>query len=279
MYKGFDFQQLGGMPLNQQRLEWMQEAYAGLSGALAGMAGDNVIVSGCVAVGSNVSDGWIVCRGELLPFVGSQTGVLDTFLIRETRTPLTFKDGTQKNVQFSRYAQFGTSGDAIPWNSLTRLPSLKGISADLSGHIANKSNPHGVTKTQVGLSNIPNSITADPTSNSAAVIASTAMVHSAIGNIHQKITVYKQPLSLTASQVFFAIGKTITPRDYQVLARIVEDGSLDIGNGVRAIQNAITSVALATVPGTMGTVIEVKYDRTKLSTTNGCFLYCSLIHI
>lgn len=131
IHKGFDFTQLGGMPLNQQRLEWMQQAYAELSGSLAALLGNNVIVSGCIVSGNTVSDGWIVVNGELLPFAGSQTGVLDTFLIRETLTPLVFKDGTQKNVQFSRFAQFGTSSDAIRWDSLTRLPSYAFIASRL----------------------------------------------------------------------------------------------------------------------------------------------------
>jgi len=131
IHKGFDFTQLGGMPLNQQRLEWMQQAYAELSGSLAALLGNNVIVSGCIVSGNTVSDGWIVVNGELLPFAGSQTGVLDTFLIREALTPLVFKDGTQKEVQFSRFAQFGTSSDAIRWDSLTRLPSYAYIASRL----------------------------------------------------------------------------------------------------------------------------------------------------
>ncbi|MFV0310524.1 MAG: hypothetical protein ACK5KN_02605 [Dysgonomonas sp.] len=131
IHQGFDFAQLGGFPLNQQRLEWMQTAYAELSGGLAAMFGDNVIVSGCIVSGQSVSDGWIVVNGELLPFLFSQTGVLDTFLIRTDLTPLTFKDASNKSVQFRKYAQFGTSSDAIAWNTLKRLPSYAFIASHL----------------------------------------------------------------------------------------------------------------------------------------------------
>lgn len=126
IHKGFDFSQNGGFPINQQRLEYMQSAYSDLSQAFASLIGDNVIVSGCVTNGTNVSDGWICVGGELLPFVGSPSQT--TFLIRETKTPLFFQDGQNKEVQFSRFAQFGTGVDAKQWSGLSRLKLLKDLS-------------------------------------------------------------------------------------------------------------------------------------------------------
>ncbi|WP_221412146.1 hypothetical protein, partial [Dysgonomonas sp. ZJ279] len=137
IHKGFDFSQLGGFPLNQQRLEYMQAAYTELSGALASVFNGNVILSGCIIAGLNVSDGWVVVNGEILPFLGSTTGTQTTFLVRETRTPILFKDGQNRNVQFSRFCQFGSGTGAIAWSSLTRLNSLLAI----SNHVNRVDNP------------------------------------------------------------------------------------------------------------------------------------------
>jgi hypothetical protein len=195
IHQGFDFAQLGGFPLNQQRLEWMQTAYAELSGGLAAMFGDNVIVSGCIVSGQSVSDGWIVVNGELLPFLGSQTGVLDTFLIRTELTPLTFKDASSKSVQFRKYAQFGTSSDAIAWNTLKRLASY----TDISAHISRTDNPHGVTKSQVGLSNLPNAISDSTSLASSTTLATSkavSIVSTAVTNLGNRFTLKRYVLSV-----------------------------------------------------------------------------------
>ncbi|MDU1893101.1 MAG: hypothetical protein E6767_20685 [Dysgonomonas sp.] len=179
IHRGYDFTQLGGFPLNQQRLEYMQTAYAELSGGLAGLFGDNVIVSGCVVSGNTVTDGWIVVNGVLYPFLGTTTGALDTFLIREARNPLTFKDGSEKEVQFNLYAQFGTSDGAIQWSSLKRLPSLLAV----KNHMEATNNPHSVTKAQVGLGNIPNAKTDDPNVSDSDILATSAAVNAINGRI------------------------------------------------------------------------------------------------
>lgn len=190
IHKGFDFKQLGGFPTNQQRLEYMQEAYTGIADALVGLVGGNAIVSGCVVAGNNVSAGWVVIGGELLPFLGSSTGVQTTVLVRETKTALTFLDNSNKEVQFSRSVQFGTGTGAIAWSSLVRVPSLIGINnslksintslttdaQNLTNHINNKANPHTVTKSQVGLSNIPNAKTDDPKVSDSNILATSKAV-------------------------------------------------------------------------------------------------------
>jgi hypothetical protein len=206
IHRGYDFSQLGGFPINQQRLEWMQTAYAELSGGLAALFGDNTIVSGCIVNGNNVSDGWIVYDGELLPFIGTQTGVLDTFLIREAQTPLTFKDSSQKNVQFSRFAQFGTSDNTIPWDNLRRLPSLASMAEYLSKHLADKDNPHKVTKAQVGLGNLPNAVSDSTTLASGTTLATSkavSIVASEITKLSKKLTLKRYTLSVDRATGFY----------------------------------------------------------------------------
>lgn len=122
IHKGFDFSQMGGFPLNQQRLEHMQSAYAGLSDAMVGMIGDKAIVSGCVVNGNRVSDGWVVIGGELLPFVGGTQ--IATVIVKETKTNLIFKNGENKAVQFSKYATFGVGAEAVNWTDLVRIANI-----------------------------------------------------------------------------------------------------------------------------------------------------------
>lgn len=126
IHKGFDFSQMGGFPLNQQRLEYMQSAYAGLSDAMVGMIGDNAIVSGCVVNGNRVSDGWVVISGELLPFVGGTQ--IATVVVKEIKTNLMFKNGDNKAVQFSKYATFGVGAEAVNWTDLMRCKLIKDLS-------------------------------------------------------------------------------------------------------------------------------------------------------
>jgi len=174
--KGFLFNEPDGFPLNQQRLEWMQEAYSAIFDGFAAMIGDNVIMSGCIVAGNTVSDGWVVLNGALYPFKGTSAGVQASILIRETKTPLTFKNGQQKEVQFYKYVEFGIGTGAIAWNSLTRLSSLKNISE----HLKDKNDPHDVTKEQVGLGNIPNAKTDDPTVSDSDILATSKMVHNTV---------------------------------------------------------------------------------------------------
>ena len=129
-HKTFDFSKQGGMPLNQQRLEYMQQSYTEALQAVSNLMGDMVIVSGCVVNGNNVTDGWVVVGGELLPFrTGTNTG---TFMVRESSTNLEFKDGQNKPVQISRYCEFGLGIGSYNWSALTRLSTIKQQLADLN---------------------------------------------------------------------------------------------------------------------------------------------------
>lgn len=123
-HKSFDFTKLGGFPLEQERLSWMQQSYTEALQAVSSLIGDNVIVSGCVVAGSNVTDGWVVVGGELLPFKGGVKQ--DTFSIRNIATALEFEDASFKEVQFYKYCEFGTD-NPINFDSLTRLKTVKDI--------------------------------------------------------------------------------------------------------------------------------------------------------
>lgn len=128
-YKRFDFTQQGGFPMNQQRLEFMQEAYAGLAEVIAQNLGNNVIAAGVdIPVnGNTVTDGWIVVNNQLMPFIGSndeeKTVYPYVFDIITEKTPLTFKNQIKREVQFYTYATLNPAG-AYNLASLKRLNIL-----------------------------------------------------------------------------------------------------------------------------------------------------------
>ncbi|MDY0104386.1 MAG: hypothetical protein RBS07_15730 [Lentimicrobium sp.] len=124
MHKKFDFTQLGGFPLEQERLKFMQEAYEAIDANLVAAIGNNCIVSGVIvtelAIGYDVADGFIIHNGELLPFVGSNGGLTLKYSIIESNTALEFGDGIEKTVQFYKYAARVSIGQ-FNISDLTRL--------------------------------------------------------------------------------------------------------------------------------------------------------------
>lgn len=185
--KRIDFNNLGGFPLTQDVLAYMQSSYRDAISGLARVCGDKVIVSGITDTGTTVTDGWILHNGELLPFVGGPKQ--STYIIIDDNGTEQFEDGTPRTVYFNRYARFGSGGTAF--SDLLRLDSiaalknglgtlnsnLTALNNTLQLHINNKGNPHTVTKKQVGLENIPNAISDDPSTNRSDVLATTRAVY------------------------------------------------------------------------------------------------------
>lgn len=111
--KRFDFTQIGGFPLTQERLAWMQDSYINAINALSAMAGNTAcavvgvkLVAGDWVMGGTLSDGWVFHpTSGLMPFVGgaftpSTMGVTYT----ESFAPLTFGNNSTQNVQVTRFA-------------------------------------------------------------------------------------------------------------------------------------------------------------------------------
>lgn len=119
-----DFTNLGGMPVTQTRLDFLQQSYLTAFGALAKLCGDKTILHGVDVAGGVVSDGWISYNGELLPFIGGAAAT--KVIIVETTTPFTFADTVVHDVHFDRYATLGSVG-GFDFTDLTKLVSLKNI--------------------------------------------------------------------------------------------------------------------------------------------------------
>lgn len=126
MNKRIDLSNLGGFPLEQDTLQFMQDSYRGAFSALAKLAGSKVILHGVEVNGSNVSDGWIAYNGELIPFIGGS--VAADVVISETPNAVqsTFEDGTIRDVYFTKTATCGISGE-FPFSDLERLSALQNV--------------------------------------------------------------------------------------------------------------------------------------------------------
>lgn len=112
-----NFQQSVGFPLETDILNAMQTAYT-LFNALGHIAGEKSILSGCVTVGQNVTDGVIFLNGEVLEFRGGF--VQTTIVIQEEITSLEFEDGTFKEVVKVRFATFGVASTSYLWADFKR---------------------------------------------------------------------------------------------------------------------------------------------------------------
>lgn len=112
-----------GFPLYTDTLAEAQGAW-NVFNAFCGMAGDKVIISGCVQTGSYVSNGFIVIDGEVLPFKGGTLGVSVT--IKEEITEREFKNKSRKPVFIKRTAVFGSStpDKTFAWADFKRFDDL-----------------------------------------------------------------------------------------------------------------------------------------------------------
>lgn len=119
-----NYSNLGGMPLTQNRLDFMQQSYLAAFGAIAKLCGNKSILFGVEHTGGDVSDGWIVVDGELLPFAGGSYGT--RVVIIETALSLAFADSSMHDVEFTRYATCGSLG-GFAFSDLIPLLSLQNV--------------------------------------------------------------------------------------------------------------------------------------------------------
>lgn len=130
-----DFSRLGGLPVTQYTFAFMQAAFTDTINAIAALLGPNAILSGVTVVGSNVSAGWVLINGEILPF---EAGVKTDFVeVYETVAQRTYADNADKDVYYTRKARCVVTGP-ISFASLQQASIVpKGVINMWSGAIAN----------------------------------------------------------------------------------------------------------------------------------------------
>lgn len=123
MNKRIDFSKLGGYPLAQEDLDWLQSSYQAAFAVMADLIGDKVIIKGMVEAGGSVTAGWISIGGELVPFEAGAIGTGE-FIIDVLTQPLQFLNGDNNQVLITRVAKF-SAGGPNQYSDLKRIETLK----------------------------------------------------------------------------------------------------------------------------------------------------------
>lgn len=119
-----DLTNLGGFPLEQDTLKFMQDSYSAALSAIAKLCGNKTILYGVEVVAGNVTPGWISYNDELILFQGGVAGT--DVVITETPTQISFEDETTHDAYFINVAQCGVGG-AFPFADLIRLSALQNM--------------------------------------------------------------------------------------------------------------------------------------------------------
>ena len=115
--KKLNFSQLEGWPASTETWRYFQEMIEQVQ-ALSFLGGNNYIVSGCIENGNNVTSGWIVLNGEILPFEGGLKQ--DTIVAVQTETVKEFFGGALLPYYLNRKAIFGSGDGAVQWAAMKR---------------------------------------------------------------------------------------------------------------------------------------------------------------
>lgn len=116
------------LPQYREALKRLQDMIFMLGG-LTALGGEKFILSGCVNDGDgNVSDGFVVINGELLPFAGGK--VLNRFDIKETRKDVEAFGTIYPELYIDRNCVFSAQGEFY-WEELEQIPTLKEVAQQI----------------------------------------------------------------------------------------------------------------------------------------------------
>lgn len=126
------FLQTGGVPLTNDVMDVIQEAYS-IFNVLGDIAGHLTILSGCVVTGNTVSPGIVVINGDVLFFEGgliNSTVFINTEVINKT-----FQSQEYKALIENKTVRFGLSSQNNMWNwsDFVRLDTLKMMKEKIAG--------------------------------------------------------------------------------------------------------------------------------------------------
>jgi len=108
--KRIDYSILQGFPLSSTMLRYQQEQLEQIQ-QLSNLAGISYILDGCTEAAGVVSDGWVVIKGEVLPFTGGPVNNGIKVIITEQVINRNFFGGGNNAYYRVRTATFGVSGN------------------------------------------------------------------------------------------------------------------------------------------------------------------------
>jgi hypothetical protein len=159
------------------------------------------------------------------------------------------------------------------------MASLK----DVSAHLADTDNPHEVTKAQVGLSNLPNAKTDDPTVDNSNVLATSAAVNAVYNNTVRGIIAGSVVMSSTTGLAVLTLPVAIDIDKYQPVLSASYDfmyrpsGASEDVPAVNFMYDVITSCFMMNYNG--ATSIYITYDNTKVSNTGTTKAVVTLVEV
>lgn len=117
MFQKIDFTKLGGFPLTQNTLLYVQNSYNDVLEALARAIGDYVIISGVTEISPSVfTSGWVTYDNKIVPFAGGELTIINNFVnLVETNTSVTFENSNVFEVTTGYTAIFANTG--IPFST------------------------------------------------------------------------------------------------------------------------------------------------------------------
>lgn len=94
-----------GFQLTPAAMEFLQNEFTDAIGGIVGDASAaSYVVSGCAVSGGVRQNGWVVVRGEIMPFVAN-TLATDYLQIKQTVTPNMYSTGSPEDALYTRYAE------------------------------------------------------------------------------------------------------------------------------------------------------------------------------
>lgn len=132
MKYNFKFLQTGGVPLTNDLMSLIEEAYQ-IFEVLGDLAGNLTILSGCALVGSTVEPGIVAIEGKLYYFEGGL--VSETVYIFKEDIQKTFQDQTDKILIEKRTVKFGNAVTTYNWSEFVRLETLKQIQIKVNNSV------------------------------------------------------------------------------------------------------------------------------------------------
>lgn len=132
MKYSFEFLQTGGVPLTNDLMALIEEAY-GIFETLADVAGNLTILSGAEIIGSTVNPGIVAIEGKLYYFEGGT--ITSTVYVNTEEIQETFQDQTTKTLIKKRTVKFGLSTETYNWADFVRLETLKAIQEKVNNSV------------------------------------------------------------------------------------------------------------------------------------------------
>jgi hypothetical protein len=129
----FKFLQTGGVPLTNDLMALIEEAY-GIFEVLGDLSGNLTILSGCEIIGTNVAPGIVAIEGKLYYFEGGS--IVSTVYIHTEEIQKTFEDSTTKTLIEKRTVRFGSGAVDYNWADFVKLKTLKEIQGKVDNSVS-----------------------------------------------------------------------------------------------------------------------------------------------